>query len=666
MFVWEPVMKLNENNSIANRPLSHRFSAIGMLIAIGIVFGDIGTSPLYVMKAIVGVNHSYDSGYIIGAVSCIIWTLTLQTTVKYVLVALRADNNGEGGILALYALLRKKSRKWLYITAAVGAGTLIADGVITPAITVTSAIEGVRAFNASIPTVPIVVGIVLSIFIVQQLGTNKIGTYFGPFMLLWFLMLGVVGCLNVGSYMSIFKAFNPVYAIRLLADYPGWFLILGAVFLCTTGAEALYSDLGHCGRINISVSWIFVKIMLILNYLGQGAWLLSNECPEGVNPFYAIMPRYLLVPSIIMATGAAVIASQALISGSFTIFSEAIGLTFWPRLRIKYPSSMKGQLYIPVVNTFLCIGCLITVSLFRDSGHMEAAYGLAITVTMLMTTVLLAFYLADCKKSKGAAVLFFATFFIIEGGFLLANMSKFMHGGWYTLLIGGVLCLVMLIWHNAAAIRSRFIEYRKVSDYYDIITDIKEDRDIPKYTSNLIYISKSDNKARLESKILYSIINKRPKRADHYWLLHLEDTNLPDQLEYTFDTLIPGTLFRVNLKIGFRIQPKLSVYLRQIVEDRVEAGELNLTSTYPSLKKHGIAGDFHFVIIHRLFSPESSCTWYERTVMHLRDLIKHLGITDTKAFGLDTSYVTVENVPLIINSGAQRRIRLSASDSEEE
>lgn len=661
-YLLHRLMRLKEDNKTANRSLSHKFSAIGLLIAVGIVFGDIGTSPLYVMKAIVGVNAGYSEDYIIGAVSCIIWTLTLQTTVKYVLIALRADNKGEGGILALYSLLKRSCPRWLYIVAALGVGTLIADGVITPAITVTSAIEGIRSFDPSVPTMPIIICIILVVFVVQQFGTGKIGRYFGPFMLVWFLMLGAIGAVNIGLYAGVMNAFNPIYAIRLLVDYPDWFLILGAVFLCTTGAEALYSDLGHCGRMNISISWIFVKAMLILTYLGQGAWLIANKGNDlaNVNPFYAVVPHALIVPAVVMATGAAIIASQALISGSFTIFSEAIGLNFWPRLRIKYPSTLKGQLYIPAVNVALCAGCLLTVALFQSSERMEAAYGLAITVTMLMTTVLLVFYLNMRNTPKLLTLLFVVVFTAIEGCFFVANAHKFSHGGWYTLLIGGVVFMVIMIWHSAELIRNRFIEYKRVSDYYPIITDIKDDVAIPKYASNLIYVSHSGRSSMVESKVLYSIINKRPKRADHYWLLHLEITNDPDQLEYDFDTLIPETLFRVNLKIGFRIRPQLSVYLRQIVEDRVRAGKLDLVSTYPSLRRHGVPGDFHFVIIHRIFSPESTCSWKDRTVMRLRDIVRHLGIPDTVAFGLDTSYVTVENVPLIITTHHPRRIRPSA------
>lgn len=647
---------MTRNNDVSTSPRS--LTALGLLVTIGIVFGDIGTSPLYVMKAIMHVNPRYDADYIIGAVSCFIWTLTLQTTVKYVLIALRADNRGEGGILALYALIRRLRHKWLYVVAAIGASTLIADGVITPAMTVTSAVEGLQAINPAAPVVGITLLIVTAVFFVQRFGTGAIGRCFGPFMLCWFLMLGVLGAFNIGEYLPVLKAFNPYYAIHMLVHYPGWFLVLGAVFLCTTGAEALYSDLGHCGRLNISVSWFFVKVMLILNYLGQGAWMIARhgDISLSVNPFYGIMPGWFLVVGILISTGAAIIASQALISGSYTIFSEAVNLGFWPRLKIKYPTTLRGQLYIPSINLFLYVGCVAAVLLFRTSARMEAAYGLAITVTMLMTTLLLACYLRHKGVAAWLVGLFFVVFAGIESLFFAANAVKFMHGGWFTILIAGIVCGIMLVWYNAGRIRSRYFEYRQADGYLDIISDIKADTEIPKYASNLIYISHSDNPRMIESKLLYSIINKQPKRADHYWLLRMEYVDEPDTLRYSLDELIPGTLYSVGVQVGFRVQPQLSVCLRQIVEDMVAAGRLDLTSSYPSLRRHGIAGDFRFTIIHRVFSASSTCDGHVRAIMSLYEKIRRLGISDEEALGLDTSNVTVENVPLILNTRPARRI----------
>lgn len=655
-------MRIRKSECAPASSVCHKVTAGALLVAIGIVFGDIGTSPLYVMKAIVNANSRWDADYIIGAVSCIIWTLTLQTTVKYVLIALRADNKGEGGILALYALLRRLRHKWLYILAAIGASALIADGIITPAMTVTSAVEGLSAISQSAPVVPISLAIITGIFFVQKFGTRAIGKGFGPFMLLWFLSLGALGVMNIGDYMPVFKAFNPLYAVRMLVDYPHWFLILGAVFLCTTGAEALYSDLGHCGRYNITYSWLFVKAMLILNYLGQGAWIIANpdSVTPGVNPFYAIMPGWMLAGGIILSTGAAIIASQALLSGSFTIFSEAMNLKFWPWLKINYPTTVRGQLYIPAINWFLYGGCVLTVMIFGTSSRMEAAYGLAITVTMLMTTVLLAFYLRHRGVQRMFVALFLIVFVAIEGAFFVANLFKFMHGGWFTILIAGIVFGVMLVWYKAEQVRNRYIEYAKVNDSLEIIADIKSDREIPKYAANVIYISRSSRSDEVESKLLYSIINKQPKRADHYWIIRLDVVDEPDTLEYEVTTLIPSTMYSIDLKLGFRVRPRVSAYLRQIVEDMVGAGELDITSSYPSLRSHGIAGDFRFIIIHRVFSAASCCTAMSGFVMSLHDKLRHLAISDEDALGLDTSNVTVENVPLILNNASVRRIKRAA------
>lgn len=633
-------------------------TAMGLLVTLGIVFGDIGTSPLYVMKAITAVNPHFDADYIIGACSCVIWTLTLQTTLKYVLIALRADNKGEGGILALFSLLRKLPCRWLYILAAAGAATLIADGVITPAVTVTSAIEGLTAVSPEIPVIPIVILIITGIFLMQRAGTGRIGKLFGPFMFVWFLMLGVLGIMHVADCGVIWNAFNPWYAVKLLIDFPGWFLILGAVFLCTTGAEALYSDLGHCGRLNISVSWIFVKIMLILNYLGQGAWILSvgPESVAGQNPFYGLMPHAMLVPGVIMSAGAAIIASQALLSGSFTIFSEAMGLDFWPRLRIKYPSDEKGQLYIPAVNWTLLAGCLGTVVLFRTSSHMEAAYGLAITVTMLMTTLLLAFWLFHRGTPKWVVVLFLILYIALEGCFFVANLFKFTHGGWYTILIAGLVAFVMIAWRNSTRIKDSFTEFKRLDDYLGVISDIKADGEIPKYSSNVIYFSHSPEAGLVESKMMYSIVSKQPKRADHYWIMRIEYVDEPHTLEYDVATPVENTVYCVNLRIGYRVEPQVTLYLRQIVEDLVADGRLDLTSGYPSLRKRGMPGDFRFIVLHRLYSRGSSCRPSQRRLMSLHDIISRLGITDQDALGLDTSSVAVENVPLIINNAPARRI----------
>lgn len=641
---------MKENTEISAACNHNKVSLWGLLITLGIVFGDIGTSPLYVMKAVLHTGETIDQRTILGALSCIIWTLTLQTTIKYVCVALRADNNGEGGILALYALLRRLKSKWIYILAIIGASTLLADGIITPAITVTTAIEGLESISPHLPVIPITLAIITIIFFVQRFGTESIGKSFGVFMLLWFLLLGIVGIISITSYPLILKAFNPYYAALLLAKSPQWFLILGAVFLCTTGAEALYSDLGHCGRKNITISWAFVKTMLILNYLGQGAWVLSHvQTASTVNPFFSIMPQSMLFFAIIMATGAAIVASQALISGTFSILSEAMNLHFWPRMRIKHPTQVKGQLYIPVINLAMYIGVVLIILLFRDSSHMEAAYGLAITITMLMTTLLLGSYLHTKGVSRLIMILFIGAYCTIEGIFLAANLSKFLAGGWCTMLIGGILFLMMYVWIRAIKIRAHYISSKPLDDYYQIISDIKADMSIPKYASNLVYINHASKEGTVDDKLVYSIINKQPKRADHYWLINMDFVDTPDTLEYDCEVLIPNTLYNITMHIGFRIEPRVSLYLRQVVEDLVANKKVDLTSNYPSLRKNGISGDFRFIIIHRVYYPENSVNRQQNLLMNFYALISKIGIDEPKALGLDTSMVMVERVPLIID-----------------
>ena len=646
---------MTRDNNCSNSA-RHKLSLMGVIVTLGIVFGDIGTSPLYVMKAIVRAGNPVNAEYIIGAVSCIIWTLTLQTTVKYVLIALRADNKGEGGILALYALIRRHSRKWFYFLAIIGASTLIADGVITPSITVLSAIEGLKVYEPETPVVPIALCIVTVLFFIQQFGTNMIGKLFGPLMLLWFSMLGVLGAMHIGDYIPILQAFNPLHAIRLLTSNPEWFLILGAVFLCTTGAEALYSDLGHCGINNIRTSWAFVKVMLILNYLGQGAWIIAhvNNLTSGLNPFYAIMPHGMLFFGIVMATIAAIIASQALISGSFTIFSEAMNLKFWPRQKIKYPTDVKGQLYIPFVNMSLFILCVIVILFFQSSERMEAAYGLSITITMLMTTFLLSAYLTIRRVNRWLTLLFLIVFVGLESIFFIANMAKFMNGGWVTMLLASVMIAIMYVWYNATTIRNSQIQIRDVRESFSIISDIKNDDSIPKYATNIVYLTKLGGKYDIEQKILYSIINKHPMRADHYFLLHIDYQDSPSTLEYDVTTLVPDTLYRINLRLGSRIHPLVNRYFRQIIEDMVAKNEFSLASSYPSLAKHNVMGNFVFVLINRIYSTFASFSFKERLIMDAYEWIDHLKLSMTRSLSLNTSNVLIENVPLTLKSHAKK------------
>jgi KUP system potassium uptake protein len=635
----------------------NRLSAAGVLITLGIIFGDIGTSPLYVLKAIIGEGHEIKRAIVYGGISCIFWTLTLQTTVKYVIITLRADNKGEGGIFSLYTLVRRKA-KWLIIPALIGGSTLLADGIITPPISVSSAIEGLQMIYPDIQTVPIVLLIITGLFVMQQLGSSLVGKAFGPIMFLWFSMLAVLGISQIILHPEIFKALNPVYGWRLLTDNPGGFWILGAVFLCTTGAEALYSDLGHCGRKNIRVSWIFVKSCLLLNYFGQGAWLITQEGTMlGGNPFYTIMPSWFILYGIALATLAAVIASQAMISGSFTLISEAVRLNVWPKVKVVYPSDMKGQLYVPSINWLLWAGCCIVVLYFQESAHMEAAYGLAITMTMLMTTILLTVFLLSRGFSRYVAALVLVVYATIEISFLVANLSKFTHGGWVTMVIGSILFSVMWVWIKARKIRNRYVKFAELDHYLPILNELSLDETVPKYASQLVYLTGSNFDSEIESKIIYSIIQKQPKRADIYWFVHVDVEDEPYKTEYKVHHLVPGKVIRVEFKLGFRIEQKINILFRRVVEDMVKNGEVDITSRYDSLNKHNITGDFRFVVLEKRLSTENSLSLYEKLIMQIYFVLKKLSLSEEKGFGLDLSFVTVESVPLVLSQAKNYNLR---------
>ncbi|MEI6695993.1 MAG: KUP/HAK/KT family potassium transporter [Bacteroidota bacterium] len=629
----------------------NKLSAAGLLITLGIVYGDIGTSPLYVLKAIIAGTSVIDKNNIFGALSCVIWTLTLQSTVKYIIITLRADNKGEGGIFSLFALIRKRA-KWAYVFALIGGCALLADGIITPAITVTSSIEGLRMIIPNVNVIPIVIIIITFLFVIQQFGTKFLGKSFGPMMFIWFSMLAVLGVSQILYYPAIFHAFNPYYAYKFLAENPNGFILLGAVFLCTTGAEALYSDLGHCGIKNIRMTWAFVKTTLILNYLGQGAWILSHPEPlvRSVNPFFAIMPSWFLIIGIIISTIAAVIASQALISGSFTLISEAISLNFWPKVKINYPTNIKGQMYVSSINWLLWAGCLFVIFYFRESSNMEAAYGLAITITMLMTTFLLSIYLHYLHIPKYIISFFLLIYLSIEGAFLIANLNKFMHGGWVSLLIASVLFIVMYVWFRGRRIKNSFIEFVHIQKYLEVLKSLHNDESIPKYSTNLVYITRAKRKTEIESKIMYSIFNKQPKRADVYWLIHVDIVDEPYEMSYAVNSLIPKILYRIDLKLGFKVQPRVNLYFRQVIEEMAKNNEIDLSSHYHSLRQYNILADFRFVIIDRIQNYDFDFAPFKQFLMNLYSFVKRFGITEVRSLGLDTSNVIIEQVPLVIDN----------------
>jgi KUP system potassium uptake protein len=635
----------------------NKISVAGLIVTLGIVYGDIGTSPLYVMSAIVRGMHHLETDFILGALSCIIWTLTLQTTLKYVLITLRADNKGEGGIFALFALIRRRYR-WAFFLAIIGGSALLADGVITPSITVVSAIEGLQIMNASIPVIPIVLVIITMLFLFQQFGTETIGKSYGPIMFFWFLILALVGFNQIIHFPKVFLSFNPYYAYKFLTFYPGGFILLGAVFLCTTGAEALYSDLGHCGLGNIRITWWYVKITLILNYLGQGAWILSSgeATARSVNPFFGIMPNWFLMPGVIIATMAAVIASQALLSGSFTIISEAISLNFWPRMKKSYPTFVRGQVYIPGINWFLFINCVLVILFFRESAKMEAAYGLAITITMIMTTFLLSMYLSIRRVAFPLVILLLIVYCTIEGAFLIANLTKFMHGGWYTILLASIISIIMYAIHHTRKIRNKFMQFVRLPDYIDIINELSEDESIPKFATNLVYITRANFTDEIESRIIYSIINKQPKRADVYWFVHVDILDEPNTFEYEINEFIPGKMVKIDFRLGFKMEPRINMYFKQVIEDMVANNEIDMVSRYPSLRKHGISSDFQFIVIDRIPNYDYDFSAHDKFVITIYQFIRFIGIPEVRAFGLDTSNVIIEKVPLIPDGYGHKRV----------
>lgn len=656
----------------------NKVTGAGLLIALGIIYGDIGTSPLYVFNSIIK-DRVISEELIIGTLSLIIWTITLQTTIKYVILVLRADNRGEGGIFALFALVRRR-RKWLVIPAMIGGAALLADGIITPPISITSAIEGLKELPrfhslATDTIVYIVLGILVVFFFTQQFGTASIGKMFGPIMSIWFIMLAVLGLVHIADDLSIFHALNPYYAIKFLIHYPSGFWLLGAVFLCTTGAEALYSDLGHCGRGNIRISWVFVKACLLLNYFGQGASILKyhtgkliNEAArnqEGINSFFDMMPQWFIVPGVVIATSAAIIASQAMVTGSFTLINEAVRLNLWPKMKINYPTEAKGQIFIPGINTLLFVGCIGVVLYFRESARMEAAYGLAIITTMIMTTILFANYLVLHRVNSGIIYAFLILYFVVEAGFLIALMDKFKHGGYITLMIGTLMFAVMYVWYRARKIKNRYVEFVRLEEYVPKLEELSNDITVPKYATHLVYLTSANNPKEIEHKIIYSILSGKPKRADIYWFVHVDTLDDPYTSEYSVEHIIPNDIIRVEFRLGFRQAPRLNLMFKKVVEDLVANREVNVTSRYESQQRNNVVGDFQFVVMEKFLSQDNELPFFERLIMKLYFWVKEISLSEEKGFGLEQSKVQVEKFPLIVAPVSKLKLKRIYIDEDE-
>jgi len=647
-------MKSNKN--------SERITIASLLVTLGIIYGDIGTSPLYVMKAIIG-DRPIDEALVYGGISCVFWTLVFQTTIKYIFLTLMADNDGEGGVFSLYALVRRYG-KGLVIPTILGATTLLADGIITPPISVASAVEGLEMVIPGLPTVPIVVVILSLLFFFQRFGTHKVGSVFGPMMTVWFSMLFIVGAYNISHHPEVFKSLNPIYAYELLVKYPHGFWLLGAVFLATTGAEALYSDLGHCGKRNIRITWAFVKVALMTNYMGQASWLMHQGEPllGSRNPFYEMMPSWFLITGIVVATMAAIIASQALISGSFTLISEAMSLNFWPRVEVRQPTELKGQIYIPSINTILWIGCVMMILYFQSSTHMEAAYGFSITIAMMMTTILLCYFMIYRKKwNIYLVIIILLVFSTIEISFFITNVVKIKER-WMFLFFELFIFLVMYVWYYARKINNNFVKFVELGKYTTSIQELSQDDEIPKFATHLIYLTKADHREQIEEKIIKSIFAKKPKRADVYWFLHIDRTDEPYTLTYDVTELVDDKIIKVTIHLGFRVQPRSELFFKRIVQELVANKELNLHIRPDGSTKWNPEPDFKFVIIEKFLSVENEFTVREGLLLNSYFFLKHLGQSDEKAFGLDKSDVEIEQVPLVYHRVEQ--VALTRLNSE--
>ena len=644
------------SNHSAQRLSSYKKTPVfmGIIVALGIVYGDIGTSPLYVMKAIIA-NKIIDQLLVLGSLSCIFWTLTLQTTLKYVVIILRVDRKGQGGLLALYSLIKKGKNWWLVFFAITGTSMLLADGLITPAISVSSAVEGLQIIHPNIQTLPIVIAILFGLFAVQRLGTNIVGGFFGLLVMIWFSMIGGFGFYSILSEPTIFKAINPIYAYQLLAHYPQGFWLLGAVFLCTTGAEALYSDLGHCDRKSIRLGWSFVKTALLLNYFGQGAWLLSHAngtvLDRDINPFYSIIPDWFLLPSIAIATAAAVIASQALISGSFTLINEASRLNLWPKLNTQYPTDQKGQIFMSFINWFLCFGCIGITLYFQESSNMEAAYGLAVVTTMICTTCLFIAYLSCRKVSKFIIYPFAAIYLTIESGFLITSLAKFIHGGWIVLMVGMLLFFVMWTWYQAKIFKRR---HTKFTDFYEVLPlliDLSTDNTIPKVATHLVYMTSSDSADQIETKIMYSLLERQPKRADMYWFVHIEIADEPYLYDYKVNIIGPKDAVRIDFRLGFRVEPRIQLFFSKILEELVKNGEINVVNHYEYKKRQNVFGDVSFVFLKKFIANYHYLPFHQRFVISAYYLINRIAVSEDSAFGIDDpDSIIIEKVPIIFKS----------------
>jgi len=631
----------------------HKISFAGVLITIGIVFGDIGTSPLYVFQAITGQGTQLSRDFVIGGLSCVIWTLILLATIKYIYFALNADNKGEGGIFALYALLKEKKAKWIVIPALIGCATLLADGFITPAISISSAVEGINNINRNVPVIPIIVGIIIALFSIQQFGTAFIGKAFGPIMILWFAYLAYLGAINILKNPSVLEAFNPYAAFNFVTNVPGGFAALGAVFLCATGAEALYSDLGHCGKGNIRISWGVIASVLVFHYLGQAALCTSEgfSLAKGATVFYSMVPKNQLVFAVVLATAATIIASQALITGVFTLLNEAIKLKLWTNLKVKFPSEHQGQIYIPFINWVLMIGCLLVIAIFKKSSAMEHAYGLAITINMVMTSALLALllFLKNPKYRAFYSVLFLM-FIAIEGVFLFSNLGKIVSGGWFTLILASAFFVLLFFYYKARQLRKNITEYLPMSASIPLLKAVRKDSGIVFEASNLVFPTRSPSHDKLDVSVYHSLFGKRPRKAGVIWFMHIEILNEPWGVHYSVNELIDQECYYVNIQYGFKEEHHTEYMMRKIHRKMVEKGELTNESVFESIKNTAIPLDFKFVVLNSRIATDNRLTPFQQLSVRVYRFVKSTGLKPAEDFGLDKTNVEVDYIPISVTA----------------
>jgi KUP system potassium uptake protein len=640
-------------------------SLAGVLITIGIVFGDIGTSPLYVFQAITSQGSDFSYDLIMGGLSSVIWTLILLATIKYIYFALNADNKGEGGIFALFALLKARRIKWVIIPALIGCATLLADGFITPAISISSAVEGINNVNPDFPVLPVIVGIIVVLFAVQQFGTSAIGKAFGPVMLVWFGFLGYLGLINIAKNPDVLAAFNPYYAYNLVVNVDGGFWVLGAVFLCTTGAEALYSDLGHCGKGNIRISWGFMSVFLLINYLGQSALCLQDgfQLAPKQTVFYAMVPPDLLYFAIAIATAATIIASQALITGVFTLMNEAIKLDLWTNLKVKYPSEHQGQIYIPFINWVLMGGCMLVIAIFQKSSAMEASYGLAITINMVMTSILLCFLLIKrFPRYRYFNIIIFAVFVVIEGIFLMSNLGKVMHGGAFTLILSLIFFTLLLLYYKAKQLRRNITDYVPMTKVVPLLNAVKSDPGILYEASNLVYPTRSTSPKKLDSTVFFSLFNKRPRKAGVYWFLHLDIISDPWGVHYTVNEVIDKSCYFVRLQLGFKEEHRVEYMMRKIHAKMVEKGELTGESVFESVKGQFAEPDFKFIVLNTRVATDNELSGFQSLCVKAYRFVKLTGLKPAEDFGLDKTNVAVEYIPISVTKQLDQEL---VEDSED-